>query len=45
MRWWHRRDCGSDGLWVLVDLGGHGMGCGLVLGGRIGVGMVIGWPD
>ena len=25
-----RGDCGSDGLWVLVDLGGHGMGCGLV---------------
>ena len=23
-------DCGSDGLWVLVDLGGHGIGYGLV---------------
>ena len=30
MRWSRRGDCGSDGLWVLVDLGGHGMGCGLV---------------
>ena len=33
MRWWQRGDCGSDGpwvLWVSVDLGGHGMGCGLV---------------
>ena len=30
MQWWRHRDCGSDGLWVLVDLGGHGMGCGLV---------------
>ena len=27
-------DCGLEGLWVSVDLGGHGMGCGLVsLGG------------
>ena len=30
MRWWRRRDCGSNGLWVLMDLGGHGMSCGLV---------------
>ena len=30
MRWWRRGDCGSDGLWVLVDLDGHGMDCGLV---------------
>ena len=30
MRWWRHGDCGLDGLWVLVDLGGHGMGCGLV---------------
>ena len=30
MRWSRRGDCGSDGLWVLVDLGGHGMGCRLV---------------
>ena len=28
------RDCGLERLWVSVDLGGHGMGCGLVsLGG------------
>ena len=40
------RDCGLERLWVSVDLGGHGMGCGLVsLGGSISVGMVIGWPD
>ena len=30
MRWWWRGDCGSNGLWVLVDLGGCGMGYGLV---------------
>ena len=30
MRWWQRGDCRFDGLWVLVDLGGCGMGCGLV---------------
>ena len=30
MRWWQCGDCGLDGLWVLVDLGGHGIGCGLV---------------
>lgn len=30
MRWWRRGDCGSNGLWVLVDLDGHGMGYGLV---------------
>ena len=30
MRWWRRGDCGSYGLWVLVDLGGHRMDCGLV---------------
>ena len=30
MRWWQCGDCGLDGLWVLVGLGGHRMGCGLV---------------
>ena len=31
MQWWQHGDCGSDGLWVLVDLGGHEMGYELVL--------------
>ena len=30
MLWWWHWDCGLDGLWVLVDCGGHEMGCGLV---------------
>ena len=31
MQWWQHGDCGSDGLRVLVDLGGHEMGYELVL--------------